>query len=152
MTDPFSFVSASPRHALPLLFTGQAQKEFTVNEALSRMDALFHCAIEGEAVDPPPSPAEGECWLVATPASGTWAGHEGSVAGFQAGAWLFLPPRDGMRALDRSTGQELFFRGGWQVATVPASPVGGPVIDVEARDAIDGLINALRTAGVFPAS
>ena len=49
-----------------------------------------------------------------------------------------------MRILDRSTGQERFYRAGWEVPNVPASPTGGSTVDAEARTAIDGLIAALR--------
>ncbi len=42
MSDPVQFEGATPRFALPLLFAGQAQKEFFVNEALLRADMVLH--------------------------------------------------------------------------------------------------------------
>lgn len=149
MSDPVTFTSATPRHALPLLFAGQAQKELTVNEAHALADALLHPAIEGEASDPPAAPEEGECWLVATSASGDWAGEDGKLACREAGNWLFVTPRDGMRVLDRSSGQEIRYLGGWQRAEPPEEPTGGTIADAKARTAIAGLIEALRVAGVF---
>lgn len=150
MSDPLIFDSASPRFGLPLLFAGQSQKEVFVNEAHALADALLHCAIEGEASSPPPDPEEGEAWLISAVPSGTWTGHAGRLAFRQAGNWLFATPRDGLRVLNRSTGQELRFRGGWQVPEAPAEPSGGSVVDVEARAAIQGLIAALRFTGIFP--
>lgn len=150
MPDPLSFTSASPRFSLPFLFAGQAQKEFTVNEAHALTDALMHCAIEGEAATPPASPADGQNWLVAPSANGDWAGQTGKLACRQAGNWLFVTPRDGMLVLNRTTGQQMRHLGGWQVAAAPASPAGGTTIDAEARSAIVALIGALRTAGVLP--
>ena len=152
MSDPISFLSASPRFGLPLLFAGQAQKEFYVNEAHCLTDALLHPAIEGERAEPPTSPADGECWLVASSASGEWAGHDGAIACREAGSWLFVAPRDGIRVLDRSTGQEIRFRAGWRRPAPPAEPNGGTTVDTEARAAISQLLAALAASGVLPES
>ena len=75
MTDPVIFASTSPRFGLPLLFAGQAQKEFTINEGIALTDALLHLAVEGEALSPPVAPAEGDCWLIHPSASGDWVGY-----------------------------------------------------------------------------
>ena len=152
MTDPISFTSATPRFALPLLFSGQSQKEFYVNEAHSLTDALLHAACEGEAVDPPATPAEGEAWLVGTSATGAWTGEDGRLASYQAGNWLFAAPNDGMRLFDRSTGQLLLYNGGWQRPAAPTAPTGGTTVDAEARAAIADLITALVAGGIFPSS
>ena len=149
MSDPVTFTSATPRHALPLLFAGQAQKELTVNEAHALADALLHPAVEGEATDPPVAPDEGESWLVGTGATGDWIGEEGKLACREAGNWLFMAPRDGMSVLDRSSGQRILYLDGWQRPAPPVEPTGGTTADTEARTAIAGLIEALRVAGVF---
>jgi hypothetical protein len=149
MTDPISFASTSPRHRLPLLFAGQAQKEFAVNEAHALADALLHLAIEGEAAAPPAAPGEGDCWLVHAPAAGAWQGQEGAIACRQAGAWLFVAPRDGMRALNRATGQDWRYAGGWQVAAPIAPPAGGATVDAEARAAVGAILQALKIAGIL---
>lgn len=148
MSEPIQFTSASPRFVLPLLFAGQAQKEFFVNEALCRADALLHPATEGEVNDPPPAPEEGECWLVGAEPTGAWAGHAGQLAMF-AGGWVFAEPRDGMRLLDRSTGQHILYRDGWQRPAAPAAPSGGETVDNEARAAITALIGALISGGIL---
>jgi Protein of unknown function (DUF2793) len=152
MSDPIVFESQTPRFGLPLLFAGQAQKEAFVNEALSRADALVHCAVDGEAATPPASPAEGDCWLVAPSPTGAWLGQAGRIACRQAGQWLFQSPRDGMRLLDRSTGQERRFVAGWKVPVAPAEPSGGSTVDAQARAVIHDIVVALRTAGIFPAA
>ena len=150
MTDPFLFDSVTPRFALPLLFAGQSQKELFVNEAHAIADALLHCAIEGEADTPPAAPNDGEAWLVGLSPTGDWAGHAGKIALRQSGNWLFATPCDGLRVLDRSTGQDRRYLGEWKFPFAPAEPIGGSVIDTEARDVISQIIGALRTAGILP--
>lgn len=63
-----------------------------------------------------------------------------------------MPPRDGMRVLNRASGQDMRFFGTWQVATRPAVPSGGTTIDSEARTALAALLTALTTAGILSAS
>jgi len=152
MSDPIVFTSASPRFGLPLLFAGQAQKEVFVNEAHALTDALLHPAIEGEADAPPAAPADGESWLVGETPTGAWADHAGALASYQPGGWIFTAPRDGLRVLDRSTGQDIRYRGGWHRPATPAEPVGGTTIDAEARAAIAALVAALADAGLLAES
>jgi hypothetical protein len=152
MTDPFLFDSASPRFGLPLLFAGQAQKEAFVNEAHALTDALLHCAVEGEASAPPATPSDGTNWLVGAAATGDWAGQDGKLACRQAGNWLFVSPRDGLRVLDRATGQQRCYLATWRIAEDVLEPTGGSSVDAEARAAISQLIAALRESGILPAS
>lgn len=151
MSDPL-FDSASARFALPFLFAGQAQKEGHVNESLARIDAVLHPAIEDELASPPASPAEGQCWLVGASATGAWAGHSGALASFAGGNWLFVSPRDGMRVLNRASGQDMRFFGTWKMAVRPAAPSGGTTIDSEARTALTAVLTALTNAGILSAT
>ncbi|WP_234029055.1 DUF2793 domain-containing protein [Aurantiacibacter spongiae] len=124
MTDPVTYQSATARHALPNLFAGQAQKEFTVNEALALIDALLHPVIEGEADTPPTSPENGECWLVGAGATGAWIGRDGRIACRQAGTWLFAAPVTGMTVLDLQSLQLMRFDGDWRRAVRPPRACG----------------------------
>lgn len=151
MTAPTVFDSATPRFSLPLLFAGQAQKEFFVNEAHALIDVLLHSSIEGTASNPPTDPIEGECWLVGVAATGVWSGHEGSLAFCNGGTWRYLAPTDGMKVFDRSARQVRMFDGVWRAAAAPIAPTGGATVDFEARQAIEGLISALRSHGLLPA-
>lgn len=150
MTEPIAFDAQSARHALPLLVAGQAQKEFFVNEAFARIDALLHPAIEGEATEPPAAPQPGECWLVAAPATGPWAQHEEELASWDGTQWTFCTPHEGMMLFDRAAGARIVFRTGWQRITRPAAPAGGAVVDSEARAAITLMRDMLATLGLFP--
>lgn len=149
MTTPISFATTTGRFGLPLLFAAQAQKEVYVNEALSIVDSLLHCAIEGITPTPPATPANGTNWLVGQGGTGAWAGQDGQLACYQEGNWLFIAPRDGLWVLNRATGQQIHYFGGWQTPAVPAAPTGGTTIDTQARAAIASLIAALQTAGVL---
>lgn len=149
MTDPVSFTSATPRHALPLLFAGQAQKEFFVNESLARLDLLLHPAVEGARADPPAAPAAGQCWLVAAAATGAWEGRDHAIAGWDGTMWTFAEPVADMLLRDREAGALRRYSGGWQTLARPADPAGGGTIDAEARAAIVAIMTALEAFGIF---
>lgn len=152
MTDPIVFDSMTPRLGLPLLFAGQAQKEVFVNEAHVVLDALVHGAIEAETDTAPAKPEDGRCWLVGPGAAGDWAGQDSKIACRQAGQWIFVPPVSGMRMLDRAAGQEIFFFESWIRINPLPEPIGGSVVDSEARAAIAELISALTDLGLLPAA
>lgn len=152
MTQPISFTDSSPRFSLPFLFAGQAQKEFFVNEAHALTDILLHTAVNGEAASPPTESVDGDIWIVAESATGSWAGHDGQLAGLQAGIWKFAVPTDGMRIFDKATGQFALHLGEWTRVTAPTVPISGQTVDSELRVAFDQLIEALRNAGIFPAT
>lgn len=152
MSDPITFNSSTPRFALPLLYAGQSQKELYVNEGFSLTDALMHGAIEGESATPPATPADGQSWMVATGATGSWSGQSGKLACHQGGQWIFVQPSDGMAILNKATGQVIRRVGGiWKAPTAPAQPSGGTVVDSQARDSINLLLQKLRDAGIFAA-
>ncbi|WP_424361434.1 DUF2793 domain-containing protein [Methylocystis parvus] len=90
-------MTQTPHLALPLLDAAQAQKHVTHNEALSMIDALAHLAVSGRMAAPPAAPNEGDRVLVATGATGAFAGKDRQVAAFLAGAWTFLEPQSGWR-------------------------------------------------------
>lgn len=158
----------TPRLGLPLLAPGQAQKEMTHNEALALLDLALHGSVRGLAVEQPPAaPAPGQCWIVGAAPQGAWAGHAGALAGWTAGGWRFLEPREGMRLWVEPAGAYWQFVGGqWAAAashgrlivegqqvvgarmSAIAEPHGGVVVDAEARAAIVAVLEALRTHGL----
>lgn len=153
MSDPITFDSATVRFKLPLLFSGQSQKEAFVNEGLLRVDALMHCIVEGEANNPPATPIEGSTWIVGQNPTGEWGGQSGKLVCRQTGQWIFVVPQDGMRIMHRLTGQtQRRLSGAWVAPAAPNPPSGGSVVDAEARSALNTLIQRLRDAGVFPTS
>lgn len=131
---------------------GQAQKEFTVNEALLRADLVLHCAVEGELGAPPPTPLAGQSWLVAANPTGLFAGHGAAIAGFTGGGWRFIAARRGMHVYDKSAACFRVYTDAWQLCVAPPMPVGGTTIDQEARTAINNILEKLVIAGVLAMS
>lgn len=81
---------------LPLVAPAQAQKHVTVNESLTRLDALVHLTLTSVGTTaPPPAPAEGEAHSVGAGATGAWDGQDGQLAVFANGGWVFLTPQAG---------------------------------------------------------
>ncbi|WP_114521038.1 DUF2793 domain-containing protein [Altererythrobacter sp. ZODW24] len=150
MSDPISFTAKSARFDLPFLFAGQAQKEFFVNQGLALTDCLLHSAVEGSRSTPPTDPIDGECWIVDSNPEGDWFGYEDAMACRQAGTWIFVTPREGMQVFDHEAGQQIRFNNGWKRAAEPAIPSGGTVVDLEARTALNNLVETLRIAGILP--
>lgn len=92
-------MSDTTRFSLPLLQAAQAQKHVTVNEALTRLDGLMQLRLLSVTGNTPPlSPQEGDAYGVGSSAVNDWAGHEGEIALFANGGWVFVPVTLGMRA------------------------------------------------------
>jgi hypothetical protein len=151
MSDPNALASATPALGLPLLYAGQAQKEFFVNEALCLLDALHARSVTASQSAPPASAADGTCYRVTASATGAWAGQEDHLAVLVGGAWHFVAPVEGMVVFDRAADGLVIFRSQWEPAVPVAAPSGGTVIDLEARAILTALIAALTTMGVLAA-
>ena len=163
----------SARLALPLIAPGQAQKELTHNEALALLDLATQPAVGAVgAITPPTAPTIGECWLLGASPSGAWAGHGGAIAGWTAGGWRFVTPREGMAVwAGPEAGVARYVAGGWLAGVVHAAelliddvavvgvqqsaiadPAGGTVTDVQARAAIAAMLAAMRNHGLIAAA
>lgn len=149
MSEPIAFPAGTPNAGLPLLFAGQAQKEFFVNQSLAILDALTPRAVIATLAGPPAQPEEGACYLVAQAAAGEWSTKADHLALSVAGSWHFIAPAEGMLMFDRSSGRWLCFRNGWQSAVALAAPTGGSVIDIEARNTLALLVENLQTLGLL---
>jgi hypothetical protein len=158
------------RFALPQLAAGQAQKEWFHNEALHRIDLLICPVVESTVLAAPPaSPAVGSCYLVASAATGAWAGKEGMLAGLTEGGWRFVAPIEGLTLLDRASGEAIVRRSGvWETGIIRAQqlqidgqtvirerqaaiadPAGGTVVDAQCRSAVAAILSSLRTHGLI---
>jgi hypothetical protein len=130
----------STQLALPFIEAAQAQKHVTHNEALRRLDALVMLSVQDRDLTAPPgSPTDGDRYLVASAASGDWAGRDGTIAAWQDGAWAFHTPRAGWLAWIADEEALLLFDGAaWTgTATQNAAMLGvGTTADATNRLAV----------------
>jgi hypothetical protein len=118
---------------------------------------------------PPESAEAGECWIVADSAIGAWAGRTNAIACWTKGGWRFVEPTIGMVAWSIPDEVWLQWNGvAWVTGMVTAravkinglqvvgarraavlDPAGGANIDAEARNAITGILGALRGHGLI---
>lgn len=151
----FADFPSTTRHlGLPLLFVGQSQKEFFVNQSLAVIDGLLQKTINGADTSPPTDNEEGDCYLVLSPAEDAWEGRENQLALFIGGAWQFITPLAGTMVFDRSLGQRRCFDEAWQSVNLPEQATGGAVVDAEARALLAQVIDALtklRLVATHPA-
>lgn len=156
---------------LPLLQSGQAQKEVTHNVALARLERWTFPHVHSRTVDSPPSaPGIGAAWLVPEGAAGAWAGHSGDIAEWNGSEWTFLPAPEGMMLSVRDEEVVIaMMNGSWAVgfpaegvrvngrlmlAAAPQTindPNGGEVVDAEARSALAALLGHMRSLGLLAA-
>lgn len=158
------------RLALPLLQTGQAQKELTHNEALTLIDVAVQPIVQAIGLTvPPTAPLPGQCWIVGSAPTGAWTGQSGALAGWTAGGWRFVAPKEGMSAWSSADQCLARYRTGhWEIGIARANrliiagaqsvgppqpaiavPSGGSVVDVIARQTISEIITVLQQHGLI---
>ena len=146
------------RLGLPLLAAGQAQKELFHNEALAMIDLALGAGVEAVGVNAPPaSPVSGQAWVTGPAPTGAWAGHADAIAGWTAGGWRFVAPREGLAVWSVADAAIARWRGGAWVPSVQlgarraaiANPTGGSIVDAESRATIATILDALRGHGII---
>lgn len=118
---------------LPYLLAAQAQKHVTHNEALRLLDAMVQLSVlDRTRTTPPASPADGNRHLVASGATGLWAGWDLNIAFWVDGAWIRLVPRTGWLTWVAAEGLFLVWTGSaWEVVGEPR----------DVSDAVFSLVN-----------
>ena len=134
------------------------------------IDALAGACVEQRALGVPPgSPTPGRCYIVASGATGAWAGKTDQIAVATEGGWRFIAPREGLRAVVASEGIDAVYRGsswiygdlrgsfvtvggnqvvGGRGAAIP-DPAGGTTVDSQARATLASLLATLRAHGLI---
>lgn len=108
---------------LPFIDGSQAQKHVTHNEALRILDDAIQIAVlDTTFTVPPSSPVDGERHIVASGATGAWAGQGDAVATWETNAWRFLAPKAGWCVWSVAADALLVFDGS---AWIPVTMAGG---------------------------
>lgn len=82
--------------SVTLVEQSQAQKEVTLNQAITRIDAVLNTGAKSRNVSTPPgSPLAGDVYIVGSSPTGAWAGQAGNITYFDQ-TWKFITPREGM--------------------------------------------------------
>lgn len=114
---------ATPRIKLPEIISAQAQKHVTHNDALFILDALVQGAVaDRTTTTPPASPEDGDAYVVASPATGVWAGHENDLAVYEAAGWAFHTPLTGWLLYCAADGEHITFDGSDWLSFTDALP------------------------------
>ena len=89
----------SARLGLPYVAAGQLQKHVTVNEAMTRLDALVQSVVQSRTRSLPPTVVEeGAMFIVGPDPDDGWDGYEqGDLVRADIGGWVRIEPADGMR-------------------------------------------------------
>ncbi len=113
----------TPNLVLPYIQAAQSQKHITHNEAIRALDAVVQISVlDRDLAAPPPSPVEGNRYLVAGGASGAWNGQSGKIAAWQDGGWIFYSPRTGWVAYVADEGVLIAYSGSaWNSVSAASS-------------------------------
>lgn len=118
----------SARLGLPYLAAGQMQKHVTLNEALTRLDALVQTVVASRtSVGPPTEPEDGRLHILPEETTGeAWSGFSaGALVRFEMGGWVEVEAPDGLlvRVADEA-GFVVRDGGDWQPLGARLGPVG----------------------------
>ena len=126
-----------------MMASGMAMKETVFNEAILAFDALFSGSVISAALTAPPSsPADGDCYIVATSPTGAWAGQANKIA-FAYNGWQFITPPNQYRLYNQATSGFMVYTtsSGWTVASSGTGPTHlTDLLDVNASSPTDGQV------------
>lgn len=110
--------------SLPYIMPSQAQKHVTHNEAIELLDMVAQLTLEGVAATvPPSSPTEGQSWALGASSTDAWAGHDGKIASWRGGGWLFVAPQEGWMAWCKDAADlKVRTSGAWQTLATVTGP------------------------------
>lgn len=130
----------TPNLKMPYILPSQAQKHVTHNDALRLLDAIVHLSVRSrQEMNVPTAPIAGDRYIVASPASGEWAGKENLIATFVDGYWMFVTPGKGWTAyIENEDRLKLYDGSQWKGVSSTPSELTLSLLGVDATpDAIN---------------
>ena len=89
-------MTSSNNLGIPFVVQSQAQKEVTINDAISILEAMQNRGVaDKDLATPPPSPANGDAYIIAASPTGAWSGKAKYIAYYNA-SWKFISPNEGL--------------------------------------------------------
>jgi len=144
------------RHKLPLLAVGQAQKEYTHNEAMIMIDNLINLTVLNIAHDPEIAMQSAtdvenqgsKNWLIGKNATGAWRDRSDQIAVKLDSGWRYLEPIESMTIYNAALNNRMIYKElDWHIAPILTNADGGDTIDFQARESINEIIELLRLFG-----
>lgn len=91
-------MSTEPINGQDLMNEDQDEADTLFNEhvQLLHQGASYFVVKDRDLSSPPGSPTAGDAYLVASSATGAWAGHDGKIAMYTEGGWIFASTRPGI--------------------------------------------------------
>lgn len=115
---------------ITLVEQAQAQKEVTINQAFSVLDAFVgRSVVDKDLATPPASPTPSAMYIVAASPTGAWAGKATYLAYFDQ-VWRFIAPQAGMKVYVQDEALEYQFIGSaWSALTAGSGDMAKAVYD-----------------------
>jgi hypothetical protein len=133
----------TPIMQLPLIAASQAQKHVTHNEALMKLDAITQLSVIDRSLSaPPPSPTEGQRYIVGSAPTGAWVGQSNKIAVYANLAWIFYTPVLGWSAYVETESLFVVFSATSWVVSSSGGSSGNPPINVQTLTANKTLVLA----------
>ncbi len=139
------------RFELPLISASQAQKHVTVNEALSRLDALVQlCVIDIDQNTPPSTAQEGDVYALGDSPVDEWFEQDLKIALYLNGGWIFMPAHVGMKAYIKALNSIAMFDGSsWIIGAQTLSQNGAGMVQKVVE--YDHIISSGATSSILSA-
>jgi Protein of unknown function (DUF2793) len=142
MPDQTTFLS------LPLILPAQAQKHVTHNEALRILDVAVQLSVINRTrTSAPGTPAVGDRYIIATGATGIWAGRAGRIANYTVDGWDYITPLTGWHAYVAAEGQLAVYNG--SVWDVPGAASSQPLFGINATADTTNRLSVSSPATLF---